>query len=314
VVRAFIEGWKRAFRSPALVAGVTLGMVLASAPLAIRPGGLVGTDLQGTLRTALILVNSAWATDLFASSSSPGGVALYVILGMGATVAAAYILFWVFLSGGVIDRLARGRPVGTAQFFATCGVYLVRFARLGVVVVAAYIVLFRLFRPHISNRAEFLAFLSALALVNFITDFAKIRAVVEDRRSMLGALLAALRFIRTRPISTLTLYSVNLLTAAGLAELWRAAWPDSVMVTAAPWEVFVLTVTYLLIRVIARLAFIASEVVLFQRSLAHAEYAAAPALVWPDSSAVEAIHNLPARSELQPRGSAGADRQEVSSW
>jgi hypothetical protein len=46
---------------------------------------------------------------------------------------------------------------------------------------------------------------------------------------------------------------------------------------------------YLVFRLWARLAFLASEVVFFQGELAHAQYASQPELVWPDSPAVESL-------------------------
>jgi hypothetical protein len=39
-------------------------------------------------------------------------------------------------------------------------------------------------------------------------------------------------------------------------------------------------------------ALAASQVVYFQRALAHADYTAAPLPIWPDSPAAEAIENL----------------------
>jgi hypothetical protein len=45
-----------------------------------------------------------------------------------------------------------------------------------------------------------------------------------------------------------------------------------------------------------KLWFYASEIAFFQSALAHAEYTAAPTVVWPDSPAVEAVINAePAR-------------------
>jgi hypothetical protein len=46
----------------------------------------------------------------------------------------------------------------------------------------------------------YVVFALALAFVSAVADFAKTRAVVEDRRSMFGAIGAALRFIRRRPL------------------------------------------------------------------------------------------------------------------
>jgi hypothetical protein len=41
------------------------------------------------------------------------------------------------------------------------------------------------------------------------------------------------------------------------------------------------------------LVWMASEIALFQDSLAHAGYTAAPPAAWPESASVEAIRNLP---------------------
>ena len=41
---------------------------------------------------------------------------------------------------------------------------------------------------------------AALLIVNLVFDYARIRLVVEDRRSALGALLASLRFVRRHPL------------------------------------------------------------------------------------------------------------------
>jgi hypothetical protein len=48
---------------------------------------------------------------------------------------------------------------------------------------------------------------------------------------------------------------------------------------------------YILARHYLKLLFYASQTALFQSALAHAGYTAAPAIVWPDSPAVEAITN-----------------------
>ena len=135
----------------------------------------------------------------------------------------------------------------------------------------------------------YLVFVAALALVNLIADFAKVRAVVEDRRSMLGALGASVRFVRRRPLRVLALYVLNVLALLVILRLWLQVAPGA----AAPawWALFAAQL-YLLFRVWARLSFMASEIVFFQGELAHADYAAAPEPLWPDSPAVEAIVNL----------------------
>jgi hypothetical protein len=55
--------------------------------------------------------------------------------------------------------------------------------------------------------------------------------------------------------------------------------------------VFVIGQVYLAARLFLRLTLAASQISLFQSSLAHAAYTAAPVPVWPESPAAEAIGN-----------------------
>ena len=248
---AFLEGWRRASRAPALAVSILAAMFLMSVPLAMTPGDLVGPDIMRSVELAIGRANAAWVIEFGRSPTSPGDVALREILGLGSTLAAAYLLFWTFLAGGILDRLARGRPVGTAQFFASCGVFFLRFIRLGLLVAVVYYVLFRIMRPLIGERLELAAFLASLALVNLIADFTKVRAVVEDRRSILGAVAAALRFLRHRPIRAAGLYALNLLTLMGIALVWQRI---ALAARRPVWVAFALGEAYLLVRIVARLA------------------------------------------------------------
>ena len=309
---AFVEGWRRVLRAPALAILVLAAMLGASVPLAVRPGDLVGADLTSTLRWALSHTAEPWFNEA-PPVPPPAGTAVFdALLGFGRTVAAPYLVFWLLLSAGLLDRFARGRPVGTAHFFAVSGVFLMRFVRLGLIVAASYYLLFRLFRPQVSSRVELFAFLAGLALVNLVTDFAKVRAVVEDRRSMLGAILASLRFIRARPTQAGGLFAMHVLVAVGILQVW----PRLAPLSQDPWSTLGLAAAFLFIMIVAKLAFMASEVALFQRELAHASYTAGPERVWPDSPAVEAIHNFKARAQQVPKaeGPEEYERHEGSTW
>jgi hypothetical protein len=187
----------------------------------------------------------------------------------------------LFLTGGVVDRLARGRSVGTAQFFAACGVHFVRFLRLTLVMAPVYALLFVSFDRWPAHPA----LLAVAALVNLLVDMTVIRTVVEDRHSVLGAIAAAVRFVRRRPLRIGAVYLLNVAIAVLLAQLWAVA------ASLTPWIGQAMPLV-LVIYVWSRLAFIASEIVFFQGELAHAHYTAAPPLIWPDSAAVEAIDNL----------------------
>jgi hypothetical protein len=112
------------------------------------------------------------------------------------------------------------------------------------------------------------------------------RAVVEDRRSMLAALAAAIRFVRRRPWRVTALYLLNVGVVLLIVLLWL--WVDPPARWAA-WAAFGAGQLYIALRLAAKLAFMASEIVFFQEELAHARYTALPEPVWPDSPGVEAI-------------------------
>jgi hypothetical protein len=222
---------------------------------------------------------------------------------------AAYLLLWSFLAGGIIDRYARQRPVRAHGFFAACGVYFPRFLRLGVVAGAVYAFLFLgvhgwLFdtwypaatRDLTVERTAFFwrlgmyaLFGALLAAANLLFDYAKIRAVVEDRRSMLFALAAAARFIARHPGRTFGLYLLNAALFLLVIALWAFAAPGAGGAGVSMWAGFVLAQVYVVARLALKLHFVASQTALLQGSLAHAAYVAAPIAAWPDSPEAERI-------------------------
>lgn len=222
---------------------------------------------------------------------------------------ALYLLGWTFVAGGVLDRYARQRRTRPHGFFAASGVFFFRFLRLAVPAGVFYWWMFAYVHPWLFDEkfrdwtrdidvertvffirlALYLAFGALLAFFNMIFDYAKIRAVVEDRRSMLGALVAAIRFVRRRPGSTAGLYVLNLATFVALLAVWSVMAPGAGGAGAAVWLGFVLAQLYILARLLLKLHFLASQTALFQASLAHARYTAAPEPAWPESPAAETI-------------------------
>jgi hypothetical protein len=327
---AFLEGWRRVLRAPAITAGALAASFLMALPLGLVMQDALRTHLGRSLEadTAAAGWNEGWANEFNAQAQGLGRTFSHEFLGFGGTLAivsdladrqaidpslavaaGVSIAVWVFLSGGLLDRLARGRPVRAGHFFGACGVFFLRFVRLAVVVGAAYWALFRWLHPFLFGRIYhhftrdmtqerdgiilrtvlYVVFAFAIALVNIVADFAKVRAVVEDRRSMIGALGASLRFLRRRPFRVAGLYLLNALAFLVILRLWLQIAPSA---TAPAWLALLATEVYLLARVWAKLAFMASEVVFFQGELAHAQYTAAPPILWPESPAAEAIDNL----------------------
>jgi hypothetical protein len=230
---------------------------------------------------------------------------------------AAYIVLMTFLAGGMIDRLARDRPTRAHGFFAACGGLFARFLRLGALSAVLYGVLFTSFRPWLLDDlygeltyqmtvernafllrvAFYLAFATAIGAVNVIVDYAKVRMVVEDRRSALGALAASLRFVVRQPRPALSVYCLNVLLFGAVLVAYALSAPGA---NGNMWVAFAIGQLYVAARLAVKLMFWASETALFQRQLAHAGYVARPLPTWPESPAAEAIARGPLVSGISP--------------
>ena len=223
--------------------------------------------------------------------------------------AAAYIALWIFLAGGIIDRYARGHATRASGFFAACGVFFFRFVRLGVVMGIVYWFLFRyvhgylfdtlyprLIREVSVERTAFvmraglyLIFGLLVGACNLVFDYAKVRAVVEDRHSMIGAVGAALRFVRRNAGAAIALYAIDVMLFGVALAAYAAVAPGAGAGGWSVWSGLAVGQAYILARLFVKLVFWASETSLFQGRLAHAGYVAAPKPVWPESPAAEAI-------------------------
>lgn len=226
-------------------------------------------------------------------------------------VAGACMLVWLLLTGGILDRFARNRATRGHAFFGACGVYFPRLLRLAILGLAGYWLLFAYVHGWLFDRlwnavthdvtVERTAFILRLALYavfgallvcwNVVVDYARIRLVVEDRHSSLGALLAAWRFVIQAPAAVGGLYLLNGSCFVVVLALYALAAPGAGGGGPQIWTGFVIGQAYILARLALKLTFYASQTALFQQSLAHAAYTAAPVPKWPDSPAAEAIVN-----------------------
>jgi len=224
---------------------------------------------------------------------------------------AIYLGVWVFLSGGILDRYARQRPTHAHGFFSAAGVFFWRFLRLGVIAAIVYWFLFTYVHKWLFDdlytwltrdlAVERIAFLWRVALYllfgsmliksTLIFDYARIRMVVEDRRSAIGSLVAALGFIIRRRGRVFGLYALNALIFAVLIGVWALVAPGAGGAGLSMWVGFALSQVYVMARLLLKLQFMASQTALFQGSLAHAAYTAVPELLWPESPAAETIRS-----------------------
>jgi hypothetical protein len=330
--RAFWRGWSRVLLAPEAILGVWLATGLAALPAAMAMHDAIRGQLGSSMTASQVAAgfDYGWWEEFEAQARGVARTLSPIVIGAAAPISnwsslmdgqgvsrpvLAYVVFglsvWLFLSGGLIDRFARGRRVGTRAFFGTCGLFFFRFLRLGVFIGAAYYVLvgwfhevlFDVLLPWIthemtSERAAFawrvllyLIWLAPLVAVNIIADYAKVRAVVEDRRSMVGALAAGARFVARHPLAASGLYLTNTLVLAVCFSIYLLAAPGA---RGGDWrllEVLAIGQAWILARVATKLAFLSTSAALFQGLLAHSEYTAPPVPVWPESPAAEAIEN-----------------------
>jgi hypothetical protein len=332
VGRAFGLGWRRVFTAPTLLVGLWLVTLLGALPAAWTMKTAITEHVGSSLVASRIAAvpDEGWWGEFLAHA---GGAALTLqpdIIGAAAPVSnlsqfldapgvprslvatvVLGLLAWLFLTGGFIDRYARGRRLGSRVFFGACGVFFFRFLRLGVLVGIGYwllagpyhSLLFSLAYPWLTREtsvervafvwrmAMYLVWLAPLVLLNLTADYAKVRAVVEDRHSMIGALVAGWRFVRRHWGHVVSLYLANALVLAVALAIYVLVAPGG---RGGDWRliaVLAIGQAWILSRIATKLAFIATATALFQQHLAHAEYAAPPLPVWPDSPAAEAIEN-----------------------
>ncbi len=332
IIAAFKDGWGRVVRAPAILLGVWLLALLVAVPA----GRVIGASIAGSLGHSLEAgrmaagVNHEWWERFAETATGLDRTFTPTIIGFAAVLdnlsrfldngelspgvvglVAAYLLAWLFVAGGVLDRYARNRPTRAQAFFGACGTYFFRFLRLAVIGAIGYLFLFGLVHPWLFTGlfervtrdmtvertafairlALYAVFLGLLAFWNVVMDYAKIRAVVEDRRSMLGAFLAGWRFVVGHPLKAGGLYLLNALAFLVAVLLYALLAPGAAGGVGAAWLAFAVGQAYVLARLAVKLAFYASQTSLFQRSLAHLAYTAAPDPVWPESPAAESIAN-----------------------
>ena len=204
--------------------------------------------------------------------------------------AIAGFMLWAFLSGGILDRYARDRPTRARGFFGACGAHVSAMLRLGVLIVIAHKVLHDTLGARAGNPYVLAVAVLLLSIVLIVAVYGQIRLVVEDRRSAIGSLLAAARFVRRNPAG-----AAILVVFAAAIWGWITAMDAIAPAVTGRTAAVLLTALRLTGMAYLVLALNASGIALFQSRLAHAGYTAAPPQEWPDSPAAEAIVNASRR-------------------
>ena len=294
--RAFIDGIRRVAAAPLLfllLYSLTLAAALAMGSLTPE----VATTGVESVRTTGDGVPGGVT---HAVGSDPSGFAILAALSLAgdapyagaAALALAGTLFWTFVAGGALDGLARQRWMGGAGFLAAGRRHFWPLTRLALLAGALYWLLFGVLRPWLYGGppgasatgpgngayadAAWLAinglFAAGRAGIGLVVDYARVRAVVEDRRSAIGALLAALRFMVRRPAPVAGLWALNallLVLVLGGCSLVAPAAMD-----VGRMGPFLVGQLYTAAHLLAMLVAWASQTAYFQDQLAHATYVA----------------------------------------
>lgn len=325
---ALTDGVRLVNRAPVILACVYFVTLLSALPFSLVMRQALESHLGSSMMAEQVArgVNLQWWSEFAARTGPLGRTFEVTIIGFAAVLdnlstladanrrpmpilwaGALYLVLWLFLSGGILDRYARRRPTRSYEFFTACGVYFVRFLRLAPIAALAYYVLFAIVHPLLLDQVYgelirdvsvernafflrlglYLLFGVLLMTVNAVLDYAKVRAVVEDRRSMIGALAAGARFVRRNARAVAGLYLLNTGLFVILLVLYALVAPGAEATGAAMWLGFLVSQVYLAGRLWIRLVFFASETALFQSRLAHAGYIASAPLARREPPVVE---------------------------
>ena len=275
---ALRQGAARLVRAPAVLAGTILLAAVFTVPAA------------SAAREALWLhagdIWSAWLLGFGPLVVAAADYAPAPWAGSGELLRG--LVFWSLLSGGILDRYARDRPTRGRGFFAACGAHAPAMFRLALAALALNGALTLWLYPRIEDgRGTFVLVTAVLFGISVVVTYAQVRIVIEDRRSALGALLAAARFVRRNP-AALVVHALLAATAGAVkfALVNLLSRPNDLSMAGVGAAEGLIVVQYLLV-----LLAWAAAAALFQSRLAHASYTAGPPLAWPEFPAAEAIAN-----------------------
>lgn len=236
VLAALAWGGRRAWGSKLLIVYLWLFYVLlaegaGSALLgALRTSATLGDAVQEIIRQASVGTIFG-GLDAGMLSAAYRAVAFESIARRLWVPSAYFIAFYGLLAGGIISYLHAPRPAPMlAQLGATCGTYVGRMARLLVTAAAAYSamvwtatnILFANAATGAAVWLQIIAFLATAWLLAAILDYARVRTVARDSRSMVLEMARSTRFFLRNLPRTLAL-EILFLLLAGLSAMLALA-------------------------------------------------------------------------------------------
>ena len=137
--------------------------------------------------------------------------------------------------------------------------------------------------------ALYLVFGVLLAACAMVFDYAKVRAVVEDRRSMLGALGAALGFIRRNAAAAVALFLANFALFVAVIGLYALVAPGAGGAGVSMWIGFAIGQLYMLGAAVGEARLLGVGNGALPEPARARRLRDPPEPVWPDSPEADAI-------------------------
>lgn len=219
----------------------------------------------------------------FSALSSNPEVKLFEASRTSFLLSLVFLVFMLFLTGGILEAYRSGRKLTTREFFEACGAYFWRWIRLLLLlalvlvpVIIAVGLLLGLASSSAFNaaheRAAFRTLLASVAAIGFVLicirlwfDMAQVRAVVEEETGMVENAKQAFRLTFANFRSLFSMYLV--LSLLGWLVFATGIYAWSKMPPARFWWTFLVLEAVLFLRFGIRLWQRACEMVWYQRRM-----------------------------------------------
>ena len=278
---AFKNGMARIWFHKRLVLWLYLINVVFAAVLVIPLRDVVGRISKTDLADEFV---SGFPVDLFGMFWSEHRFAFKSLMLSAAGLGVLYLIVNIFLTGGLIASLTAERRVSLRRFVHSAGRYFWRYLRLFVLLVVVIGLVVAGYNLWLSEFVEDLrknattdmasslwragavaVVLVLVSLILMVFDYAKIRTVVDTRRSMFLAALVALAFALRRPLRTVSLFYLNLVIVGILFTIYLLVENQfSNATTVSIVCLFVVQQVFILTRIWMKLSFFASQLAFYR--------------------------------------------------
>ena len=291
ITPAFRDGLRRVWSSPALM------VLLAVLFPAVFFLAFLGFDMVG-------VTGDLFSPELGTINAYPFVFELLVV----------YSIIRAWCTGGILHRYAQSRPMRAGAFQRVCGTFFFRLLRLHLL---SALILGGCLYVWLYYQFGYYLVLLGLGYIfcDIVLDYAKIRTVVEDRRSMVFAAAAGFRFAVRRPGAVVRLYLLNAAIAVivlGIggyvaSELYyksagfliRQDLVSGPLMTFSPlhfmdWEPLLIIFTMSIVHLVwFPLLFLATQTAFFQDELAYPGYTAGSGVNPADLPVTEVVAGPP---------------------